>query len=77
MKSLPEGQIFLDELGILEGSYEVMTFKQAGLKEAGITPANIDSYYMQILGIDGIHCLPLIPAKLDLHPGLEEVRRRV
>lgn len=70
-------ELILDELGILEGSYEIMTFEQAGLIKAGVTPADIDSYLMQVLGIDGIHCLPLIPAKLKLHPELEEVRRRV
>ena len=70
-------ELILDELGILKGSYEIMTFEQAGLIKAGVTSANIDSYLMQVLGIDNIHCLPLTPTKLELHPELEEVRRGV
>ncbi|MBU4502509.1 MAG: HPr family phosphocarrier protein, partial [Nanoarchaeota archaeon] len=51
---------------------KVMTFE-----EVGIDPAKVDSYKMQILGIDDIHSIPLTPLKLNLHPELKEVRTRV
>ena len=63
--------IFVD-LRIPIERFRVMTFE-----EAGIEPAKIDSYLMQILGIDGLNSIPLTPIKLKLHPELREAERRV
>lgn len=63
--------IYID-LDIPIENFRVMTYE-----EAGIDLDKVDSYKMQILGIDDLHCIPLTPTKLKLHPELKEAEKNV
>jgi len=56
-----------------------MTFEEAGFKPPykRLRPGVENSYFMEILGTDDLHCIPLTPVKLDLHPELKDTRSRV
>ena len=64
--------LIFGELGIPLERFRVMSFG-----EAGIDPSKANSYLMQILGLDNIHCIPCTPVKLRLHPELKEAEKRV
>ncbi len=63
--------IYID-YGIPLKRFRVMTYE-----EAGIDKSKVDTYLMQILGIDDLQCIPLTPRKFELHPELKEVETKV
>lgn len=60
------------ELGIPLERFRVMSFG-----EASIDASRVNSYIMQIFGLEDMHCIPCTPIKLRLHPELKEAERKV
>ncbi|MBU0759561.1 MAG: HIT domain-containing protein [Candidatus Omnitrophica bacterium] len=81
-KFLTEHNDFINRICVdygIEDRLTFMTYKEAGIEN----PERIrdleaeNPYLMQILGIDDLHCIPLTPAKLRLHPDLQALKEHL